>query len=133
LPQQGEERIMTTAVKDGPITAGRVTPVADSPRRFQRLRRDRLLVALGLRGATALILFQTFRCSAMSSPSRATSRIWVSMMRRSSVCRTSGSCGDGNPSFRNALVNTLILTVVQAVFVFPIPLGIALLLNSLAG
>ncbi|GAA1604186.1 ABC transporter permease subunit [Kribbella hippodromi] len=40
---------------------------------------------------------------------------------------------DGNPAFLNALANTLILTLVQAVFVFPIPLALALLLNSLAG
>jgi putative aldouronate transport system permease protein len=40
---------------------------------------------------------------------------------------------DGNPAFRTALANTLILTVVQTVFVFPVPLLLALILNSLAG
>jgi putative aldouronate transport system permease protein len=40
---------------------------------------------------------------------------------------------DGNPEFLNALKNTLILTVIQTVLVFPIPLFLALLLNSLAG
>ena len=40
---------------------------------------------------------------------------------------------DGNPDFLNALKNTLILTLIQTVLVFPIPLVLALLLNSLAG
>ena len=40
---------------------------------------------------------------------------------------------DGNPEFLNALWNTLILTVIQTVLVFPVPLVLALLLNSLAG
>jgi putative aldouronate transport system permease protein len=40
---------------------------------------------------------------------------------------------DGNPEFRNALINTLILTVIQTVLVFPVPLVLALLLSSLAG
>lgn len=40
---------------------------------------------------------------------------------------------DGNPLFINAVLNTLVLTLVQTVIVFPIPLGLALLLNGLAG
>jgi len=38
-----------------------------------------------------------------------------------------------NPEFLNALKNTVILTVIQTVLVFPVPLLLALLLNSLAG
>ncbi|WP_428980326.1 ABC transporter permease [Isoptericola cucumis] len=37
----------------------------------------------------------------------------------------------GDPQFLNALRNTLILTVLQTVFVFPAPIVLALLLNSL--
>ncbi len=40
---------------------------------------------------------------------------------------------DGNPEFLNALKNTVILTVIQTVLVFPVPLALALLLSSLAG
>ena len=47
--------------------------------------------------------------------------------------RTSRSSGTATPSSCNALVNTLILTVIQTVLVFPVPLVLALLLNSLAG
>ncbi|WP_163541017.1 ABC transporter permease subunit [Occultella kanbiaonis] len=38
---------------------------------------------------------------------------------------------NGDPEFLNALKNTLILTGIQAVFVFPVPIALALLLNSL--
>lgn len=38
---------------------------------------------------------------------------------------------DGDPRFWNAVRNTLVITVVQTVFVFPLPIVLALLLNSL--
>jgi putative aldouronate transport system permease protein len=38
---------------------------------------------------------------------------------------------DGDPAFLRALGNTLILTLLQAVFVFPAPILLALLMNSL--
>lgn len=38
---------------------------------------------------------------------------------------------NGDPQFLNALFNTLILTLIQVVFVFPVPIMLALLLNSL--
>lgn len=39
----------------------------------------------------------------------------------------------GDPDFINALLNTLIISFVQIVFVFPVPIALALLLNSLLG
>lgn len=38
---------------------------------------------------------------------------------------------NGDPQFLNALYNTLLLTLIQALFVFPVPILLALLLNSL--
>ncbi|WP_327635260.1 ABC transporter permease subunit [Kribbella sp. NBC_00482] len=38
---------------------------------------------------------------------------------------------DGDPEFLNALVNTLIITMVQVLFVFPVPIALALVLNSM--
>jgi putative aldouronate transport system permease protein len=38
---------------------------------------------------------------------------------------------DGDPEFLNALVNTLIITMVQVLFVFPLPIALALVLNSM--
>ncbi|HZX01935.1 ABC transporter permease [Kribbella sp.] len=124
---------MAMTVKHKLATAGRTTVASESPRRFQRLRRDRMLVALGVPGATALILFQYLPLLGNIIAFKdyqpylgITDAPYVGLQNFSFLW-------DGNPAFRNALVNTLILTVVQAVLVFPIPLGIALLLNSLAG
>ncbi|MFD7159616.1 ABC transporter permease [Kribbella sp. NPDC059898] len=124
---------MAMTVKHKLATAGRPAVAGESPRRFQRLRRDRLLVALGLPGATALVLFQYVPLLGNIIAFKdyqpylgITDAPYVGLQNFSFLW-------DGNPAFRNALINTLILTVVQAVLVFPIPLGIALLLNSLAG
>ncbi|MFC7623184.1 ABC transporter permease [Microlunatus sp. GCM10028923] len=38
---------------------------------------------------------------------------------------------NGDPEFVNALANTLIITLIQVVFVFPLPIAFALILNSL--
>jgi putative aldouronate transport system permease protein len=38
---------------------------------------------------------------------------------------------NGDPEFLNALANTLIITLIQVVFVFPLPIAFALILNSL--
>lgn len=38
---------------------------------------------------------------------------------------------DGDAEFLNALVNTLIITMVQVLFVFPLPIALALVLNSM--
>ena len=37
----------------------------------------------------------------------------------------------GDPAFLNALTNTLVISLLQLVFVFPLPIAVALLLNSL--
>ena len=38
---------------------------------------------------------------------------------------------NGDPDFLNAVRNTLVLTLIQVIFVFPIPLALALMLNGL--
>ncbi|WP_246465144.1 ABC transporter permease [Ruania alkalisoli] len=40
---------------------------------------------------------------------------------------------NGDPAFLNALKNTLVISLIQIVVVFPVPLALALLLNSLMG
>jgi putative aldouronate transport system permease protein len=124
---------MAMTVEDRPATAGRSAVATESPRRFQRLRRDRLLVALGLPGATALILFQYLPLLGNIIAFK-DYQPYLGIKDAPFVGLQNFSfLWDGNPAFLNALANTLILTLVQAVLVFPIPLGIALLLNSLAG
>ncbi len=107
-----------------------------APRRAplrSRLSRDWLLVLLGVPGAIALILFQyvpllgnviAFQdyqpyLGFSGSP-------WVGLSNFAIIF-------NGDPAFLSALKNTLILTVIQTVLVFPVPLILALALNSLAG
>ncbi|MGW6495267.1 ABC transporter permease [Nonomuraea angiospora] len=124
---------MAMIVEGRPSTAGTATVGTGGSRRFQRLRRDKVLVALGLPGAIALILFQYLPLLGNIIAFQdyepylgITEAPFVGLENFSFLW-------DGNPAFLSAVANTLILTVVQAVFVFPIPLLLALLLNSLAG
>jgi putative aldouronate transport system permease protein len=104
-----------------------------SARRLHRLSRDKLLILLGLPGAIALLLFQYVPLLGNAIAFQDyqpylgfTESEWVGFSNFSFLW-------DGNPEFRNALINTLILTVIQTVLVFPVPLVLALLLSSLAG
>jgi putative aldouronate transport system permease protein len=120
-----------TAVAPRPPAA---TDDAPPPRRRRRLRRDHLLLlALGLPGAAALIMFHylpllgnVIAFQDYQPYLGFTDSDWVGISNFSFLW-------DGNPDFLNALKNTLILTLIQTVLVFPIPLVLALLLNSLAG
>jgi putative aldouronate transport system permease protein len=121
----------------GPTGAG-ATPTKHatpkmSARRLHRLSRDKLLILLGLPGAIALLLFQYVPLLGNAIAFQDyqpylgfTESEWVGFSNFSFLW-------DGNPEFRNALINTLILTVIQTVLVFPVPLVLALLLSSLAG
>ncbi|GAA2828784.1 ABC transporter permease [Kribbella solani] len=101
--------------------------------RLRQFRRDKVLVALGLPGAIALILFQYLPLLGNIIAFK-DYQPYLGINDAPFVgLRNFSFLWDGNPEFLNALVNTLILTLVQAVFVFPIPLALALLLNSLAG
>ena len=98
-----------------------------------RLSRDKVFVLLGLPGALALILFhylplagnviafQDYQPFLGFRESQ-----WVGLSNFSFLVQ-------GDHQFLNALINTLILTLIQTVLVFPVPLLLALLLNSLAG
>lgn len=114
-------------------TKGKSGRSAPKPGATRRMRPDFLLVAIGLPGGIALVLFQ-----------------WVPLLFNVIAFQDyqpylgiaeSGWAGidnfsflwEGNAEFLNALKNTLILTVIQTVLVFPVPMFLALLLNSLAG
>ena len=92
-----------------------------------------LLLLLGLPGALALIAFHylpllgnVIAFQDYQPYLGITESDWVGITNFSFLW-------DGNPEFLNALWNTVILTVIQTVLVFPVPLALALLLNSLAG
>jgi putative aldouronate transport system permease protein len=124
-----QDRVGTAAGhRDGTPPAGR-----RRTRIATRISRDRLLILLGLPGAAALIgfhylpllgnviAFQDYQPFLGIGDSE-----WVGLENFSFLV-------DGNPEFLNALSNTLVLTLIQTVLVFPVPLLLALLLNSLVG
>lgn len=99
--------------------------------RWERLRRDRILLLCTVPGIAALMLFhyipllgnviafqdyQPF-LGISNSP-------WVGTSNFSVIF-------SGDSEFLNALYNTLILTILQVAFVFPLPIALALLLHSL--
>ncbi|WP_116951918.1 ABC transporter permease [Jiangella endophytica] len=101
--------------------------------RRRRVRPDLLLVGIGLPGGIALILFQYFPL-AFNVIAFQDYQPYLGIGQSSWVGFQNFSfLWDGNPQFLNALTNTLILTLIQTVLVFPIPLAFALMLNSLAG
>lgn len=97
------------------------------------MKPDFLLVAIGLPGGIALVLFQwvplLFNVIAFQDYQPylgITESGWAGLDNFSFLW-------EGDAEFLNALKNTLVLTLIQTVLVFPIPMFLALLLNSLAG
>ena len=103
-------------------------------RRRPRMTRDKMLILmLGLPGGIALVLFHyvpllgnVIAFQDYQPYLEITEAPFVGFSNFSFMW-------DGNPDFRNALWNTIVLTIIQTVLVFPIPLVLALVLNSLAG
>jgi putative aldouronate transport system permease protein len=120
-----------------PETAAVAAPDAERgapPRRHRRLTRDQVLIlALGLPGGLALVLFHYLPLLGNVIAFQ-DYQPYLGITEAPFVGFSNFSfLWDGNPDFLNALWNTIILTIIQTVLVFPIPLGLALLLNSLAG
>jgi putative aldouronate transport system permease protein len=107
-----------------PVTSGRVS-LRD------RIRRDHVLLLLAMPGLLVLLLFryvpllaniiafedyQPFLGIVQSA--------WIGLENFQVIT-------NGSPDFVNAVTNTLIITALQVLFVFPAPIALALLLNSL--
>ncbi|SDU13394.1 ABC transporter permease [Jiangella alkaliphila] len=136
---------MATEVETTPAPAGRSrrprrsgrpgSPGAGAPQarasRRTRFRRDRFLLLLGVPGLLVVLLFNyvpllgnviAFKdyqpyIGIWDSP-------WVGFQNFEVVF-------NGDPAFVNALTNTLVISFVQIVVVFPVPIALALLLNSM--
>lgn len=120
-------------VVSAPETAA-AEPEPRTPRRvswIDRARRDRWLLLFGLPGILAVVVFRyipllgniiAFKdyqpyLGIRDSP-------WSGVANFSVIF-------NGDPAFISALENTLIITVLQVIFVFPAPIALALTLNSL--
>jgi len=104
---------------------------ARRPSRLRRFRRDRFLFLLGLPGVVLVLLFhyvplagniiafKDYRpyLTIWEAP-------WVGLNNFAVIFQ-------GDPAFLNALKNTLVISVLQIIVVFPVPIALALLLNSL--
>ena len=134
----GEKSPVAAAVADRPAGSAPAKRPGRGPRGPRAPRRpwswDRwLLVGLGLPGAIALIAFQYL-------PLLGNVIAWKDYQPYLTISESDwvgwqnfSFLWDGNPEFRNALWNTIVLTIIQTVLVFPVPLVIALVLNSLSG
>ena len=99
--------------------------------RSARLRRDKVLILMTVPGILALIAFHyppllgnviAFQDYQPFLGIRGSE--WTGLEKF-------GILANGDPDFPNAVINTLVLTLVQVIFVFPAPIVLALMINSL--
>jgi putative aldouronate transport system permease protein len=121
-------------VAPGPVrdaTPGR--PRKPTPRMtwWRRLRRDKVLIFAALPGIGLLLLFQYVPLLGNVIAFKdyepfigITASPWNGFVNFDVVF-------NGDPAFLNALSNTLIITLLQVLIVFPVPIGLALLMDSL--
>lgn len=98
---------------------------------WSRLRRDKVLVLFAVPGLAVLLLFQYFPLLGSVIAFKdyqpflgITGSTWTGLHNFAVIF-------NGDPAFVNALENTLTITLLQVFFVFPAPIALALLLNSL--
>ncbi|WP_235857058.1 ABC transporter permease [Occultella glacieicola] len=126
---------MTTTVERPSKTASKSTAGKSKERRrtpfWRRVVRDRTVLLLALPGMAVIVVFQYVALGGNViafqdfQPYLGIGRsLWVGFENFSILF-------NGDPEFLQALRNTLVITALQTVFVFPAPIVLALLLNSL--
>ncbi|NUT34294.1 MAG: sugar ABC transporter permease [Hamadaea sp.] len=98
---------------------------------WQRLWRDRFLLLLGLPGIALVLLFHYVPLAGNVIAFKDYSPIYSVWEAPWNGLENFRVVFEGDPAFLNALTNTLIISLIQIVVVFPIPIALALLLNSL--
>ena len=126
-----EDRIIAA---DRDVLAGR----RDDGRRSSRvrraavkLRRDRALLLLAIPGLGILLLFQYVPLLGNVIAFENYEPYFGILHSQWTGLSNFALIFNGNPAFLDALKNTLIITMLQVVFVFPVPIVLALLMNSL--
>lgn len=107
-------------------------PAPPSPRRERwtvRARRDRVLLVMAVPGLALLLSFHYLPL--LGNLIAFQEYLPFVPLGRSPWVGLDNFAVLGDPEFLNALGNTLVITVVQVIFVFPAPILLALLLNSL--
>lgn len=110
---------------------GSAQPQTRRPSGWNRFKRDRFLLLLALPGMLLVVLFHyvpllgnVIAFKDYQPYLGITESPWVGLQNFQVIF-------NGDPAFVNALTNTLVISLVQIVLVFPIPIALALLLNSL--
>lgn len=96
-----------------------------------RLRRDRALLLLAIPGLVLLLCFQYLPLLGNIIAFENYEPYLGFVQSQWSGLANFAVIFNGNPQFLSALYNTLIITLLQLIFVFPAPIALALLLNSL--
>lgn len=96
-----------------------------------KLRRDRALLLLAIPGLGILLLFQYIPLLGNIIAFENYEPYLGILHSQWTGFANFAIIFDGNPEFLDALKNTLIITLLQVVFVFPVPIVLALLMNSL--
>jgi putative aldouronate transport system permease protein len=122
------------AVIDTPRPVATETPPRPGRPRlslWRRILRDRMVLLFAVPGMLVLIGFQYYPLLGNVIAFQdfqpylgVDESLWVGL-------QNFGVLVSNDPAFLNALKNTLILTLIQAVLVFPLPIVLALILNSL--
>ncbi|MDF2441861.1 MAG: putative aldouronate transport system permease protein [Subtercola sp.] len=126
------ERPRTTDGKADPPGAGSPPPVKRRIGFLTRLRMDRALLLLAVPGILLILLFHyipllgnVIAFQDYQPYIQIWEAPWVGLQNFAVIL-------NGDPAFVNALLNTLVFSGLQIVVVFPIPIALALLLNTLA-
>ncbi|HVX45344.1 MAG TPA: ABC transporter permease subunit [Mycobacteriales bacterium] len=113
------------------LDGGRVALRARRPRWWMRLWHDRLILLFALPGMAVIVLFHYYALYGNVIAFQdyqpylgINHSLWTGFDNFSVIF-------NGDPEFLNALKNTIIITILQTVFVFPAPILLALVLNSL--
>jgi putative aldouronate transport system permease protein len=121
-----------TAIGNAETATRNVAPRSRRMSVRARWRRDRVLLLIALPGLAALLVFHYLPLLGNVIAFKdyqpylgITGSDWVGLANFRAVFT-------GNPAFLNAVLNTLVISLLQVVFVFPVPIGLALLLNSMA-
>lgn len=120
-----------TDMQSPPTTASPPPARRPRPSLLRRILRDRTVLLLALPGMVLLIGFQYFPLLGNViafqdfQPYLGTDESLWNGLDNFRILVT------GDPAFLNALRNTLILTLIQSVMIFPVPIVLALMVNSL--
>ena len=101
------------------------------PGRLARLRRDRALLLLAVPGLVLLLLFQYVPLLGNIIAFEDYEPYYGIVHSNWAGLSNFAVIVNGDPEFLSALRNTLVITLLQVVLVFPVPIALALLLNSM--